>query len=78
MVHQGNSVTYEFLIFYIVGLLLSLALFWRIDQHSLAGKTMGFTMSLFLSVILGMIIGYGYALFLVFEFISNIWDKQRI
>jgi hypothetical protein len=64
---------------WIGGVILSMIMFWRIDRHNEKehkSVKMGFIYSLFLSLLLGIAVGWGYLVFLIFASIDSLWDSS--
>jgi len=59
-------------IYYIIGVLITLYAFWKNDKTSY--HKMGFTMSLFISVIFGFISGAGIVIFTTFKYMEKKWN----
>lgn len=59
MIFDVNLIT---ITLYIIGVLANMRMYWVMDQKSLqkSGWTLGFTRSLFMSIILGMFVGNIY------------------
>lgn len=68
-----------FLCFYGLGVLLSMHMFFHMDKQSREDgekHTFGFVYSLFLSTLLGIVVGYVYFIVSIISFIElNVWRE---
>lgn len=74
---EFQAQVYNMGIFWIIGVILMMIMMHEIDKNEVRGeRKMGFSFSLFMSVILGLVVGYIYLVYKVFMVFEKLWAKS--